>query len=680
MKKAAVITALTLVGAFILATALKQTGSDRSTVNPESDTLSRVHRDSIGEFWELYNQAEQHRIAGNSQQALDSYRTALRIDPTHENSLYQIGNLYCDVGRYDLAERTLQQLIEVNPMSSRAHRRLGDLLSQPQPGARFDLDEAKSHFEAALRLNREESGPYLSLGRLLVAMGETETGNDFLEQAVNANPRYVEAYRAIAYDALLSRRFDDAMTLYIQALVAGGVDTSPEALPGEGDTEQSLKAQSPASDKNIASLYGLATAALMAGGYSPDAPNNCRLELPNDDLLKDAPVTWQPGPPAAGAAAWCDLNDDGRPELVTVGVQSPLQVWSTVDKDRFADQSADYGLNGDTFASDLSPVDFDSDGDIDLYLLQGYRFGPRKLILLRNDSGHFVDATHETGLSQLPIHAVVAFADFEQDGRSDLVVVTADWEDDARIYLYSVLNGYFREEWSDWITGASGWPTDVAVGDYDGDGYFDLFITTWRQNSLLLKNERGQYFKEVTQKSGLQVTVPTLAALFIDFNNDGLDDLFISAVAAYEDVLRSVLNLSATSAEHRPRLYISQGDGRFVEATSEGALQRQYGTLDADKVDFNADGYDDIFLANGGLEFGRFEPDALLLNDQGRFFKCRYTARDQSKSLAAAVGLYGEDRRPSLFVTRGGFMPRERQTTGFRLLKTEKRLPITKGD
>ncbi|MDH3889560.1 MAG: FG-GAP-like repeat-containing protein [candidate division Zixibacteria bacterium] len=661
MKKLVLAAALVLLSAFIVVTVLRKTTTDTSNLDKAGDTMGSKAKSEIDDFWAAYNRGEELFRAGQFDRSLDYFQNAIGIDSTHENSWYQLANVYAETGRYSKALECFEHLIEINPMSSRAHRRAGQLLSRPRPGASTDQDLAKAHFEQAQMLNRAESGPHYSMGRLLAAGGEAKPGRELLQKAAATNPRFVEAFRLLGYTDLLHGRYAPAISSYIRALQAGGVEDAPGAQPGEGDTKQSLSQQGPYSGKNIAALYGLAIAAQSAGGYTNDIPANCQVELPPvDRRLTPVNVSWTPKPPTPEATTWADLNGDGKPELITTGAGSPLQIWKQNDF-HFSDISADFGLNGTTFGSDLVLVDFGQDKDLDILLIIGTRYGVQQLTLMQNEGDHFVDATEETGLSQIPAFTTFACDDFDNNGWTDLIIMSPTQDTGSRLLLYTDFTESLQQQWSCNLTGP-GWPIDITVGDYDNDGYRDLYITRWKNPGHLMRSVQGRSFDDVTAKSGLAAHTLSLAAEFIDFNHDDHLDLFVSEVAPYGDALRSVLDLPALSADYRPTLYTGRADGVFETMPFDNALGHHYGTLNVHAVDFDADGYTDIYLTNGGFAFDRFEPDALLLNKTGKQFDCYYAEPRLGKSLSVSSHPSMGDGRPPVMIARGGFHPGQPET------------------
>jgi hypothetical protein len=241
----------------------------------------------------------------------------------------------------------------------------------------------------------------------------------------------------------------------------------------------------------------------------------------------------------------------------------------------YEDEAANYGLDFSGFSTQALFFDYDRDGDLDMFLLnhsvhQNGTFGPRDKFLgtysqlsgdrmYRNDAGHFTDVTKEAGINSSAISygLGVAAADINLDGWPDLYVGNDFHEND---YLYiNQKNGTFTEENNQRLMHTSQFSMGVDIADVNNDGYpeivsmdmlpsdpyilkrslgeddYDVFYEKisygynyqYTRNNLQL-NRRNGVFSEVGLYSGIYATDWSWAPLWMDFDNDGLKDLFIS--------------------------------------------------------------------------------------------------------------------------------------------------------
>jgi len=177
--------------------------------------------------------------------------------------------------------------------------------------------------------------------------------------------------------------------------------------------------------------------------------------------------------------------------------------------------------------------------------------------------------------------------------------------------------------------GGVGYGMGVAVGDYDNDGYPDIFVASVTGNQLLHNNGDGT-FTDVTAKAGVAGATYqgkkmwSVAAAWVDYNNDGLLDLFVSNYVQWEVNKDPVCLAGKTRAYCNPTfyqplpntLYRNNGDGTFTDVSEETGISKYPGKgMGVAIADFDGDGYPDIFVANDK------SPSFLFHNLQGKRFE-----------------------------------------------------------
>jgi hypothetical protein len=162
----------------------------------------------------------------------------------------------------------------------------------------------------------------------------------------------------------------------------------------------------------------------------------------------------------------------------------------------------------------------------------------------------------------------------------------------------------------------SGWGQGVCIGDYDNDGFDDLFVTYWGHSVLYHNNSDGT-FTDVTQKAGLDVAEVTWGAgcAFLDYDRDGFLDLFITNYVDFDLKTAPLPNASASNCIYRgmavncgPRglkkarnhLYHNNGDGTFTDVTEKSGIAKAPPSFGLGVLvgDFNNDSYPDIYVSN----------------------------------------------------------------------------------
>ena len=253
--------------------------------------------------------------------------------------------------------------------------------------------------------------------------------------------------------------------------------------------------------------------------------------------------------------------------------------------------------------------DYDNDGDLDVYLVQGHMLGPGKTLK---------DATLKPPTGA-PLH--------DRLFRNDLVVR----EDGSRSLSFTDVTAQSG------ISG-DGYGIGVAAGDIDNDGWTDLYVLNWGPNRLLRNNGDGT-FSDITTPANANDPQLCVSAAFVDYDRDGWLDLYV------------VNHVHFTIAEHKPceaplggreycatdryqpvpgRLLHNRGNGLFDDVSVNSGIKGAYGAgLGIVTADFNADGWPDIYVANDG------DPNQLWINQQDGTF------RDDALLAGAAVNMDG---------------------------------------
>ena len=251
-----------------------------------------------------------------------------------------------------------------------------------------------------------------------------------------------------------------------------------------------------------------------------------------------------------------------------------------------------YGNNG------LAVGDIDNDGFDDLYICQPPGL-PNRLYRNRGD-GTFEDVTEKAGVGVLDGTACALFADFENKGLQDLLVVCGS----GPLLFLNQGNGKFllKRDAFKFARPPQGTFTHAAVADYDRDGRLDIYFCLYSYYlgldqyhypapyfdarngppNFLLHNEGNATFQDRTEAAGLNVDNDrySFACAWGDYNSDGLPDLYVA-----NDFGRS-------------NLYRNNGDGKFTVVSAEAGVEEVGAGMSACWFDFDNDGNQDIYVAN----------------------------------------------------------------------------------
>jgi hypothetical protein len=266
--------------------------------------------------------------------------------------------------------------------------------------------------------------------------------------------------------------------------------------------------------------------------------------------------------------------------------------------------------------------------------------------MVYGEPGHITYIVETTG-------AGCAFFDYDNDGWMDLFILGGRRLDGApagasnRLYRNN-RDGTFTDVTTKAGLVDAGWANGICVGDYDNDGFEDLFVTYYGQNRLYHNHGDGT-FSDVTAKAGLLFphTRFNTGCTFVDYNRDGLLDLFVSnyveidlATAPKPSLQVPNCNYEGVPTNCGPNglgapghyLYRNNGDGTFSDVSKESGIAACRGSYGLTAVAFDADedGWQDIFVACDST------PSLLLLNNRDGTF------REEALLRGVALGSGGE--------------------------------------
>jgi hypothetical protein len=312
---------------------------------------------------------------------------------------------------------------------------------------------------------------------------------------------------------------------------------------------------------------------------------------------------------------------------------------------------------------------------------------------------NFVHVNGSTGEKLMPetIGSGAAFLDYDNDGDQDLLLVNSMWwpgeeREPAPTLAFYRNDGHGR--FTD-VTAEAGlkitcFGMGAAIGDYDNDGWTDLYITTLG-NNLLLRNDHGRFVDVTAQAdvAGLDTDWSTAAA-FIDYDNDGDLDLFVGNYVLWSRKIDLDIGFQLTglgrafgAPNHftgaNNRLYRNEGNGRFTDVSLAAGItvtdpvsgMPEGKTLGVAPVDYDQDDWIDLFIANDtvrnflyhNLGNGRFEEigalEGIAYDRNGKAtgamgIDAAYFRND--KDLGIGIGNFANEMS-SLFVTEDGHAP-----------------------
>ena len=334
-----------------------------------------------------------------------------------------------------------------------------------------------------------------------------------------------------------------------------------------------------------------------------------------------------------------DFNNDGYLDIVVSswGAGDKMQYFTNNGDGSFSNSTAGSGLGSITGGLNILQADYDNDGFTDILVLRGAwkrQFGKEPNSLLKNNGdGTFTDVTLRSGLLSFHHSQTATWNDFNNDGWLDLFIGNEANPDDTTGYhpcelFLSNQDGTFTDIAQQAKCDIVGYVKGVTSGDFNNDGWQDIFISTLDGGRRLLRNNgsaEGQIaFDDVTTASRINLeTASTFTSWFWDYDNDGWLDIltvdysFENSLAYYAaaEKLSNTINNSG-----RILLYKNNQNGTFTNVASEVGLDKVIFSMGGNFGDIDNDGYLDMYLGTGNPRYQSLIPNKMYKNVNGEKF------------------------------------------------------------
>jgi hypothetical protein len=244
-------------------------------------------------------------------------------------------------------------------------------------------------------------------------------------------------------------------------------------------------------------------------------------------------------------------------------------------------------------------ADFNNDGYQDLFVVNNQTGNKNNLLYMNNKDGSFTKVTTGIVVSDGGSSYGCTCADYDNDGFIDIFV--ANYGENNFLY-HNNGNGTFTKITAGAIVNDGGNSTGCAWGDYDNDGFVDLFVCNRNQSNFLYHNNGNGTFTKITTGAIVTNNSNSGGCAWSDYDNDGYIDLFVANAGPAVDFL-----------------YHNNGNGTFTQITTDPIVADVLNSSGGSWGDYNNDGYMDLFVTGGviGTGFNRL----FMNNGNGSFTK-----------------------------------------------------------
>jgi hypothetical protein len=440
---------------------------------------------------------------------------------------------------------------------------------------------------------------------------------------------------------------------------------------------------------NLEYRWLLNVAYMTLGEYPDRVPKSLLIPGLDNSASEDSAIFVKPfqdlaGPLSldvnnmAGGSIVDDFDNDGYLDIVTSawGLDDEMHFFRNNADGTFTDKSEQSKLKQLTGGLNLLQMDFNNDGFKDIFVLRGawlrgnYCKQPNSL-LKNNGDGTFTDITTKSGLLSFHPTQTATWNDFNNDGWIDVFIGNESWEGNASSGLHPA--ELYVNNQDETFTNVSdkagceitGFVKGVTSGDYDNDGWKDIFVSSLSGQRYLLRNKglsgKIPSFEDVTQQAnlmdGFARTFPTW---FWDYNNDGWLDIFVGdftfdkPVSSYSAAEALGIPIGSAGASI---LYKNNQDGTFTNVSEEMGLNKTAFAMGANFGDIDNDGFLDFYLGTGNPELESIVPNKLFKNVKAnRFIDITAPARvgHLQKGHAISFADVDNDGDQDIYIEMGG--------------------------
>jgi Flp pilus assembly protein TadD len=579
------------------------------------------------------------KATGNADSAIADFVKVATLDSYDADTQYFIGLVYSQQQQYDKAIPAFQRALELNPFQVSAEFGLAQALQRTSKTA-----QAKEHFDrfqhmTSLKLGKPVSFIYGEQGRYSLA--------EIMQPAPEPVPPAVPVHFVNVTAAANLPAFGPRLAV---PPLAAKLDAAPAGTRRSTKTISATKFTEDNPANALERFLGSGACIIDYNGdgkpdiflVDADGRGNAGL-YKNLGYGKFVNVTREAKLEIHGPAMGCavgDYDNDGKPDLA-VTINGGVLLFHNEGNGTFKDVTEEAGLKtdpqSDVLALGVTFIDYDHDGDLDLYVTRFNAFplenpaetfafpndapAPGNILWRNNGNGTFTDWTSQAGLAGGGPSVGAIGSDINNDRAIDFVVT--GWQKSPTVYL-NPREGAFRAV-TPWSSDMPAQTAGVVALDFDKDGWMDLAFTHWGAPGLSLwRNVEGKSFERVALPDLEWMRAWGVAA--VDYDNDGWMDL----VAVGETF----------NGEGHIVLLRNEGEAGFRDVTAATGLDKivLHNPRGVIAFDFNGDGAPDLLITQNNA------PPVLLKNEGGNRFnwiRIGFKGENDNKSgIGTKVDLY----------------------------------------
>ena len=404
--------------------------------------------------------------------------------------------------------------------------------------------------------------------------------------------------------------------------------------------ERVLRATRPAMYIHQRALWLLNIAHMTLGTFPDGVPEEFRLRPESFESAEKFPrfknVSAKLGVDTfslAGGVVADDFDNDGDIDLLVSSWHTSGQIryFKNAGDGIFEDRTEAANLTGIVGGLNLVQADYDNDGRLDALVLRGAWLddkGHHPNSLLRNigadGNAVFADVTFESGLGERHFPTqTAAWADLDRDGDLDLYIGNESTPKRKPPVPSQLFRNNGDGTFTD-IAPSAGvtngrYAKAVVWGDYDADGFPDLYVSNFDGANRLYHNKGNGTFEDVAAELGVTGPRQSFPAWFWDYDNDGHLDLYVSAYGA-EIADFAVLHSGRPIKKETAALYRGDGKGGFENVTAAAKLTAPSAPMGSNFGDLDNDGFLDFYLGTGYTAIFQLMPNVMYHNRGGKSF------------------------------------------------------------